>query len=75
MKQENNSMKFTQTFKENWISIDDELPEIQLDDWGKGYSEYTVKHRDGGITKSRVYEPNIWKLIARKEEITHWLKK
>ena len=74
MKQESNSMKFTQTFKEKWISIDKELPDIQMDDWDKGYSEYTVKHDDGSISASRVYDSNIWKSIAKKEGITHWLK-
>jgi len=59
---------------DNWININDELPEIGLDNLSTGSKKIKVKHYDGTVNYTTIYEPNIWKEIAIKEGITHWLK-
>ena len=59
---------------ENWINIDDELPEIGLDNLDTGSKKIKVRKRDGSTSYMDVYDPTIWKQIANKEGVTHWLK-
>jgi hypothetical protein len=57
-----------------WIRIDDELPEIGLDNLDSGSVKVKVRHRDGSLNYMDVYDPIFWVQIAKKEGVTHWLK-
>ncbi len=64
------------TTPKGWISIEDHLPQLTVDDFiTKGYSTYKVKDKDGNEFDSNVTDHSIWYYMAKDAGITHWFNK
>lgn len=56
-----------------WLSIEEHLPMMLVDDLEQGYSVYKVKDSDGEEFETHVTDHKIWYYRAKEIGITHWL--
>ena len=57
-----------------WISIEDSLPDCMAGDFvEKGYTNITVKNKEGEEFETHVCDNLIWYYLVKKQGVTHWL--
>ncbi len=56
-----------------WLSIEEYLPMMPVDDLVQGYSVFKVRDKDGKEFETRVTDHHIWYYHAKDAGVTHWL--
>lgn len=56
-----------------WLSIDEHLPMMLIDDLVQGYSVFKVRDKDGNEFETHVTDHHIWYHHAKDAGVTHWL--
>lgn len=64
---------FKDTRPKGWLSIEEYLPMMCIDDLEQGYSVFKVRDKDGNEFETYVTDHHIWYYRAKYAGVTHWL--
>lgn len=73
--EENERMRnyFKDDRPKGWLSIEEHLPMMLIDDLVQGYSVFKVRDKDGKEFETHVTDHHIWYYHAKDAGVTHWL--